>query len=77
MLKNKLKSKLETTNDFFTLSAMGFVIVISTGIGVFIGYKIDEFFHTLPIFSILFLVYSLISVFYYIRKIVLKKEKKQ
>jgi len=42
--------------DIARLSSVGIGLVISVGIGYFIGTTIDKHFHTMPIFTLIFLL---------------------
>lgn len=53
-------------------STVGLTLVISTFIGLFIGYNLDKFFNTKPWLTIIFLLFGIIAgflnIFKYIKK---------
>lgn len=45
------------------LSTAGMVLVFATVIGTYIGFKLDEYFHTQPWCTIIFFIFGLIAGF--------------
>lgn len=65
MLKNKKIDK--SVNVFYAISLawqLGFLIVFSIGGFLFLGYLLDEYFKTLPLFILVGLIVGLVITFY-------------
>lgn len=45
------------------LSTAGMVLVFATVIGTYLGFKIDQYFNTMPWFTIVFFIFGLIAGF--------------
>jgi ATP synthase protein I len=58
--------------DLARLSSVGIGLVVSVGIGYFIGETIDKHFHTAPVFTMVFILFGIgagmLNVFRTLRK---------
>jgi ATP synthase protein I len=70
-VENK-KNKTREAADLARLSSIGIALVVSVGIGYFIGETIDKHFHTAPVFTMIFILFGIgagmLNVFRTLRK---------
>jgi ATP synthase protein I len=66
------KSKKREYADIARISSVGIALVVSVAIGYFIGAAIDRYFHTAPVFTIIFIFLGIgagfLNVFRTLRK---------
>lgn len=61
-LKTKDKKNIATTLTF--VGQLGINICVIVGICLFIGYQLDKFFSTTPIFIFIFCIFAIFAAFY-------------
>jgi F0F1-type ATP synthase assembly protein I len=64
MLKKKKLSSNNNNKDLLRYAGLGTQLLVSIGIAVFIGLKLDKWLHTLPLFSCVLPLLVLIGIFY-------------
>jgi ATP synthase protein I len=65
-MQDQKENKTRKTGDFIRLtrlSSIGIAMILCTAIGYGMGFYIDKWFHTKPIFAIIFLIFGVIAGF--------------
>ena len=70
---NEKKQRRELFRLISVTSTVGIQLVLSTFIGLAIGYFIDEHFHTSPWFTLIFLLLGIAAGFKYLFKVALRE----
>jgi len=65
--------KPDKENEIFMLaknSSIGYYVVAPLLLGVFIGFGLDKYFSSKPLFTIVFLLIGVVATFYNLRKLI-------
>lgn len=73
----KIKDPKQALNNYARYSSMAIQMIVIILIGVFGGYKLDEWIGTTPVFTVILSLLSVILAIYLVTKDLLKKPKKQ
>ncbi len=67
-MENKEKKNSSGISDYMWLASIGIHLVVSSVVGLFIGFYLDKWLHTKPIFMFVFFIIGLFAGFRQIYK---------